>query len=193
MRILNQIRDRGKLTVSELCETLRVSPATVCADLRDLDRECLLTRPHGGAIEKVRTGFELTTNRKRTENRDCRRCITRKAAKLVEDGDSIVPDTGTTVLEQARLLVRRRRLTVVTNDLEIVSRPEEAPGIQVVVPGGLLRKDFHCTTGPLLHHMARELRVDRAFMGVNRLSLENGAGTPDLQHAETKKTMASIA
>lgn len=192
-RILVLLREKKKLTVNTLCHQLDVSPATIRTDLRELDQEGLLTRTHGGAIEKSRTGFELTASVKRTDNLVAKQAIAWQASQFIEDGDTIVLDTGTTTLELARCLVARERLTVVTNDLEIALLLENASGIHTLLLGGTLRRDFHCTMGPLGQHMARELRVDKAFMGANSLSLQNGVGTPDLQQAEMKKTMISIA
>jgi DeoR family fructose operon transcriptional repressor len=77
--------------------------------------------------------------------------------------------------------------------LEIARVVEEAAGIQVVFLGGTLRKGYHCTVGPAGVRMVQDLRVDTAFMATNSLSLEAGATTPDLNHAETKKAMIAIS
>jgi DeoR family fructose operon transcriptional repressor len=86
-----------------------------------------------------------------------------------------------------------RRFTVVTNDLEIAGVLEESPGVEVVLLGGVLRKGYRCTVGLAGLRMTEDLRVDKAFMATNSLSLESGATTPDLQQAETKKAMIAIA
>jgi DeoR/GlpR family transcriptional regulator of sugar metabolism len=70
---------------------------------------------------------------------------------------------------------------------------EDAAGVQVVFLGGTLRKGYHCTVGPVGVRMVQDLRVDKAFMATNSLSLEAGATTPDLHQAETKKAMIAIA
>jgi DeoR family transcriptional regulator, fructose operon transcriptional repressor len=192
-RIVALINERKKLTVKVLCELLGVSPATVRADLRDLDREGLLVRTHGGAIERSKTGFEQVSRNRVTENLEAKRAIAALADALVEDGDTILLDTGTTTIELARRLQSRRDLTVVTNDLEIALVLEEAAGVQVVLLGGALRKGYHCTVGSAGLQMAQNLRVDKAFVATNSLSFEAGATTPDLQQAETKKAMLAIA
>jgi DeoR family fructose operon transcriptional repressor len=193
LRILDLIRDRKKLTVGELCKLLGVSPATVRADLRDLDREGLLLRTHGGAIERSRASFEQVSSKRSTVNLAAKQAIAVEAERVIHDGDTILLDTGTTTVELARRLHARRELTVVTNDLEIARVLEDSPGVQVVLLGGSLRKGFHCTVGPLGLRTAQDLRVDKAFMATNSLSLAVGATTPDLQHAETKKAMIAIA
>jgi DeoR family fructose operon transcriptional repressor len=193
VRILELIRQRKKLTVHELCDALQVSPATVRGDLRDLDREGLLVRTHGGALEKSRASFEQVSSQRRTENLAAKQAIAAEARRLVEDGDTILLDTGTTTLELAHRLKRCRDLTVVTNDLEIARVLEDAVGVQVVLLGGTLRKGYRCTVGPVGVRMLQDLRVDKAFMATNSLSLEGGATTPDLHQAETKRAMIAIA
>jgi DeoR family fructose operon transcriptional repressor len=192
-RILELVHERKKLTVNELCAILGVSPATVRGDLRDLDREGLLVRTHGGAIEKSRASFELTSSKRSTVNLAAKQAIAKAAAQFVEDGDTIVLDTGTTTAELAQRLVSQQRLTVVTNDLQIAGILEGAPGVETVLLGGTLRKGYHCTVGPGGSGLTHNLRVDTAFMATNSLSLEAGATTPDLHQAEIKKAMISMA
>ena len=192
-RILELVHQRKKLTVKELCQILNVSAATVRGDLRDLDREGLLVRTHGGAIEMSRASFELTSSKRSTVNYTAKQAIAKAAEQFVEDGDTIVLDTGTTTVELSKRLVSLRRLTVVTNDLQIAGILEEVPGVEIVLLGGALRKGYHCTVGPGGLRMTRDLRVDKAFVATNSLSPDAGATTPDLQQAETKKAMISIA
>jgi DeoR family fructose operon transcriptional repressor len=192
-RILELIQQHKKITVHELCKVLQVSPATVRADLRDLDREGLLVRTHGGALEKSRTSYEQVSSKRSTENLDAKRAIAAEARSLVEDGDTVLLDTGTTTLELAYLLKSCHPLTVVTNDLEIARVLEDAVEVQVVLLGGMVRKGYHCTVGPAGVRTVEHLRVDKAFMATNSLSLDSGASTPDLHHAETKRAMLAIA
>ena len=106
-RIVELIRERKKLTVHELCGLLDVSPATVRADLRDLDREGLLVRTHGGAIEKSRAGYEVICRERSAENLSAKQSIGQIARQYVADGDTILLDTGTTTVELAKLLRQR--------------------------------------------------------------------------------------
>jgi DeoR family fructose operon transcriptional repressor len=192
-RILELINTRKKLTVNELCQLLEVSAATVRGDLRDLDREGLLLRTHGGAIERSRASFEQTFSKRRTVNLSAKQAIAAAAEQLIESGDTILLDTGTTTIELARRLRSFQKLTVVTNDLEIARMLEDCPGLDVVIIGGTIRKGYHCAIGPAGLTMIHDLRVDKAFMATNSLSPDAGAMTPDLQQAATKKAMISIA
>ena len=194
-QILEYIEAHRKATVGELCEHFRVSSATIRNDLRDLEQGNLLLRTHGGAMVRSKTGQELDSSQKRVQNLEAKRRIAAAALELIEDGDRIILDTGTTTLELARLLSRRRDITVVTNDLASALLLEEMDTVSVVFIGGLLRRRFHCTVsyGNAWREGLAGLSVDKAFMGVNSLSLEKGATTPDISTAETKKSMIEIA
>ena len=162
-RIVELIRERKKLTVNQLCELLDVSAATVRGDLRDLDREGLLVRTHGGAIERSRASFEQISSQRSTERLAEKQAIARAAETFVEDGDTILLDTGTTTLELARRIGVDRRLTVVTNDLEIARVLEEvrsrscaagwrrAEGLSLHGRSGRLADDRRTTSGQSLH------------------------------------------
>ncbi|MHB8969112.1 MAG: DeoR/GlpR family DNA-binding transcription regulator [Pirellulaceae bacterium] len=192
-RILELIRERKKITVHELCQLLDVSPATVRSDLRDLDREGLLVRTHGGAMEKSRASFEQISSRRGGENLAAKQAIAAAARQHIADGDTILLDTGTTTVELAKLLTSAQQLTVVTNDLEIARILEGITGVEVLLLGGTVRKGYHCTVGPTGLRAVQDLRADTAFMATNSLSLEAGATTPDLQQAEIKKAMLAVA
>jgi DeoR family fructose operon transcriptional repressor len=194
-KILEYIEEHRKATVAELCEQFRVSSATIRNDLRDLEKGDLLLRTHGGAMVRSKTGQELDSSQKRVQNLEAKRRIAQAALELIEDGDRIILDTGTTTLELARLLAQRRDLTVVTNDLAIALLLEEFDSVSVVFIGGVLRRRFHCTVsyGNAWKETLSGLTLDKAFMGVNSLSLEKGATTPDIGQAETKKLMLDIA
>lgn len=184
---------RKKATVAELCEHFSVSSATVRNDLRDLEQCGLLVRTHGGAMVKEQARFELDAKAKEVRHLEEKRAIAALALDRVEDGDTIVLDTGSTTQELAVLLGARKDLTVLTNDLAIALMLEEHPTAIVHILGGTVRKRFHCTVGMRAELAIEGLTVDKAFMGANAFSIEKGASTPDLQLAELKRRMLSIA
>ena len=195
MRILERIERQRKATVAELCEQFHVSSATIRSDLRDLEAGGLLVRTHGGAMVKSKTGLEQDMVQRGTQHLAEKRRIAERALALVEDGDTVILDTGTTTLELARLLHQRHDLTVVTNDLAIAIALEPAESVRVLFMGGLVRRNYHCTVihGSTGREILSGLSVDKAFMACNSFSVEKGASTPDIMQAETKKLMMSIA
>ena len=87
----------------------------------------------------------------------------------------------------------RSNITVVTNDLKIALLLEQYPTINMLIMGGILRRDYHCTIGDAGKRMLAEFSVDKAFMGANSISAREGASTPDIGTAETKRAMIKIA
>lgn len=191
--IMQELTDKKKVTVAALSKSLGVSGATVRIYLRDLHHNGMLIRTHGGAIAKTKTGFELASQQKEVHHLGAKREIAHRALVLIEDGDTIILDTGTTTLELARLLHERRNLTVVTNDLIIAQTLEEKATINIILMGGTVRKGFHCTLGVQGRDLISGLTVDKAFMGANGFCVAKGATTPDINQAETKKAMIDLA
>lgn len=163
-QILELLRQKSKLLVPELCDYFDVSPATIRNDLRDLENERKLKRTHGGAISLEKTSFELDSRHKEIRNMEQKRQIAACAAKLIEDGDTIILDTGTTTLELAKCLSAKRDLTIVLNDIEIASLLEESTQANLILIGGTLRHGFHCTVGPMAVSYLSELNVDKVFL-----------------------------
>lgn len=193
LKIVEILNHNKKVTVAELCEVFDVSSATIRNDLRELDESGQLIRTHGGAIIKTKASFEPDSTQKRDLNVVEKQRIAQVAINLIEDGDTIILDTGTTTLELAKLLNQKKNLTVVTNDFYIASVIEEFDTIHIILMGGIVKKKFHCTVELPGKETLAGLRVDKAFVGTNSLSLENGATTPDVTLAATKKHMIASA
>jgi len=193
INIAEYIKQQKKATVNDLCDLFQVSSATIRNDLRDLEYSGVIIRTHGGAILKTKTGFELTANQKMVHPSEEKRIIGKLAVELVEDGDTIVLDTGTTTAELAKHLFQKQHITVVTNDFIIANILEESDSVNTIFMGGQLRKGFNCTIGLSGQQFLSELAVDKAFMGANSFSFQYGATTPDIHQAATKKAMIRIA
>jgi DeoR family fructose operon transcriptional repressor len=142
---------------------------------------------------KDKARFEPNAKEKEERRSAEKRAIALLAIERVEDGDTIILDTGSTTLELAALLGSKRDITVLTNDLEIALRLEEHPTATLHLLGGTVRKRFHCTVGSRAEEHLEGLTVDKAFMGANAFSIEKGASTPDLQTAGLKRLMMSIS
>ena len=193
-QVVEYVHKHKKATVHDLTALCEVSSATIRNDLRVLERRGLLMRTHGGAMVATKTRYEEALHERHTHNLEQKQGIANAALSLIEDGDTIILDTGTTVLELARLLHQKRNLTVVTNDIEIarVLLSANEDGTLILI-GGVVRKQFRCVTGSLSSAMLCGLLVDKAFMATNNFDLEKGASTPDLDQADIKKMMISVA
>ena len=191
--IAEYIHKNRKSTVSELCSIFKVSPATIRNDLNELENAGLLKRTHGGAIPNIKANYELNSNQKKVEHIREKEAIAKKALSYVEDGDTIAIDTGTTTLCFARQLVSKKNLTVVTNDIEIAGFLEDNSDADIVFIGGRLRRGFRCSVGPIALRCLEGLRVDKAFVASNSVSVKNGLTTPSIELAQIKTSFVNFA
>ncbi|MBQ5957151.1 MAG: DeoR/GlpR transcriptional regulator [Clostridia bacterium] len=174
-KILDLVNRQSKATVSELCALYDVSPATVRNDLRDLENAGLLKRTHGGALSNAMNVFDQPYRERLVERGDEKAAIGREAAKLIEEGDRIVIDVGTTTRELAKSITGFKDLTIVTNDLFIANYLNENSNFDIFVPGGRLRKGFNTFYGQTSIDAIKNLNVNKAFLSTEGFTLEDGA------------------
>jgi DeoR/GlpR family transcriptional regulator of sugar metabolism len=186
------IRENGVSRIDDLCQRLHVSPATVRRDLDELESLGAIRRVHGGAVDiDSRLEEPLFDDKTSVAVREKRR-IAETAARVIESGDTVYLDGGSTVLELARLLRERSNITVVTNSLR--SAVELAgSGPRLILIGGELRRLSQTVVGPLTRLLLRELHLDKAFMGTMGLSVQEGLTTTDPSEAYTKELVMEQA
>ena len=182
----------GVRTISELAATLQVSEATVRRDLRTLEQRGELQRVHGGAVRVDEgTKRELLLHEKATLRADEKERIAEAALGLIENGDSVYLDGGSTVLALARKLGSRRELTVVTNSLMAAAELMES-GHKLILLGGEFRPLSRTLVGPLTSPIGEALHIGNAFFGTIGLTA-SGVSTTDPGEAFTKKLILGRA
>ena len=191
--ILEALRDRQQVTVDELCRRFHVSEVTIRRDLRELDAQGALRRAHGGAIAATPAPPEPPVVQRMTQVESFKACIGRAAAALVSDGDSVFIGSGSTTAHVARNLVDRKDLTVVTNALNVATELASASGVTVVVTGGMMRASELSLVGHITDQALREVRVDKAIMGMRAISLEAGMTNDYLPEVMTDRAIIEMA
>lgn len=182
------------VSASELCERLKVTPATIRRDLAALQSEGVLLRSHGGAVSRMSsTNFQPSYEALLRSNSDAKRSIARAAEQLVLDGDTVFLEGSTTVFELARQLVHRRRLTVVTNSPTIVCELQRGSGVTVLCTGGDLQKDTFYLSGEWAQRALSEIRLDKAVLGVSAIDPRYGISTANHAEAQVKRMLAGAA
>lgn len=192
--ILAYVEAHKKATVAELCQLFKVSTSTIRNDLREMEKQTLVTRTHGGVLIRSKTGLEMMSTEKEVRNHDEKVMVAQLALEQIENGDTLLLDTGTTTLELAKLLGERSQLTVITNDLKIAIILEDSPAVtNLFFIGGAVRKQLHCTIPFNNDSSLVDFIIDKAIMGANGFTLKNGATTPDVRQASLKREMISRA
>ncbi|GAA0177883.1 DeoR/GlpR family DNA-binding transcription regulator [Clostridium sediminicola] len=190
--IIKLLKKKGKVKVNELVKAFDVSESTIRRDLQEMESEGVINRTHGGAMLKGKTQFEPSFQEKKDSKHNEKISIGKKAAMLIEDGDTIILDTGTTTLELAKN-ISANNITVITNSIDISDELSNKRGIELFVTGGNLRLKTRAMVGSITESMLRNFRVDKAFVGTNGVSLENGISTPNFIEASTKRAMIEVS
>ena len=192
--ILSAINQHGEVFVEQLSEQFEVSEVTIRKDLESLEKSNLLLRARGGAIKlQSGVGVDYRISEKHKLNYHEKSLIGKHAAGLVENGDTIILDSGTTTLEMANHLPKELEATVITNALNIANVLSAHPYVNVIVPGGSLRKNSLSLVGPLAEKTMRSFHVDKAFLGIDGIDTRTGFYTPNIEEAHLNRIMIEIA
>lgn len=178
--------------ISELSARFGVSAATIRRDLAALARDGRVMRTYGGAVEPGH-GRELSLYAKERTHSAEKDLIGKAAAEMVGHGDVVLLDAGTTTGRLAWHLRQRDGITVVTNGLSALLALADAPGIEVILLGGRLRRPNEAFLGPEVEHALRRFRPDVAFLGADGLEPSRGVNCPSLEQAIVKERMAATA
>ncbi|MBC8453932.1 DeoR/GlpR transcriptional regulator [PVC group bacterium] len=184
------IREREAVRVDELCAEIGVSPATVRRDLEILESEGKIKRVHGGAVNVGQLLEEPLFDDKTEIASEEKKAIAREASKLILETDTVYLDGGSTVLELAKLLRNRTKLTVVTNSLRAASELSHG-GPRLILIGGELRRRSQTIIGTLSRGTLDRIHLDKAFMGTMGITIDKGLTTTDPNEAFTKELVMS--
>ena len=187
--ILQTVKSGTPVKVTEFSQQLGVSESTIRRDLQELEDGGWIQRTHGGAI-LAHTGFEPSFSDKEVVNLAEKKAMARQAASLVEDGEAVFLDAGTTTLEIARLL-RGRKVTVATNSIEVTQVFIDDTQVEVMLLGGTFRKSTRSLVGYMANEMLKKLHFDKVFVAANALTAQFGISTPNPTEAETKRHMVA--
>jgi len=195
--ILQKVRENSAVNVNELSKMFGVSEVTIRKDLRILEERKLLLRVHGGAIVGAKTPIqeaeERNINFKKLVNSREKEAIGRAAAAHINEGDTIMVDSGTTALEVVKNLHGFQDLTIITNSLTAVTEVLKYKRFKIIFLGGTVRESSHSTVGPLAESNLRVLYCDKLFLGVDSFSVDSGLSTPSVEEASTNQVMISRA
>jgi len=188
-----ELLNADEVSIEKLAEKFNVSGMTIRRDLELLESQGEAMRTHGGAALAKRLTFEFAFRDKQNKNLRQKRLIAAAAVKHIKDGQVIMLDTGTTTLQIAEELIGRRKVTIITTSLAIVSKVQFATGIKMILLGGFLRGGSPDLHGPLTEQNVEAFRTDIAFMGADAVDCQGNTYTDDLQVVNLDKKMAANA
>lgn len=192
------IERQGFVRVSQLSEQFGISGVTVRADLDELAKTVAIQRVHGGAVSgEGRPPSEQAFERSMLSATGEKRAIGAAAAALVESGQAIILDVGTTTTAIAEALLARADLAdvvIITNALNIALMLESAiPRFTVIVTGGTLRALQHSLVDPSMGPVFDHVQADIAFVGCSGVDVSSGITNVNLPEADVKRRMIAAA
>lgn len=186
--LMDLLRKQPGLRVPEIAQTLGVSEGTVRNDLNALEGDGHLTRVHGGAVlNDAKNSTSAAFGIRHQEHSEEKNLVGRKAAELINDGDSILLDASSTAYYLALNLKERSRLRVVTNGIEIARLLAQDTSNTVILIGGVVSSDGSSVTGLLSEQIMSELRIQKAFVSCSGFSLDSGMTEVHLEEAQLKR------
>lgn len=191
-KIVVILEENGSVRVTELSEYFKVSEATIRRDLQEMEEKKLLKRTHGGAVKFDITNFEPSFLDKKNKKNKEKIDIGKLAAGMVKDGDTIILDSGTTTLEIARY-INAQNITVITNSVDIAVELMNKEKVDLIIAGGIIRNSTRAMVGHICENTYKNFRVDKAFIGANGISINQGITTPNFIEAQAKKAMINCA
>lgn len=191
-RMLTLILARSSCSVAELAQEFSVTPATIRSDLAHLEQERLVTRTHGGVVARAGVDREKVLADRGEDAVKAR--IAEKALELVENGDSLSIDTGTTAIAFAHALAQSSLtgLKVISSDLTVLSLLETRDDFETIAIGGRVRPGFHFACGGITLAALDYFSVEKCFVSTTCIDIREGLTTPNVDTAQLKAKYLSI-
>lgn len=190
---LRLLQNEGHVSVSDLSSRLDVSEVTVRKDLRFLEGRKFLIRVHGGAMLIDHVVSDLPVEAKAVQHAEEKQRIGVAAAGIVEDGDRIILDSGSTTLAIARNLRNKKNVVATTSSIHVANELIHNPGIELLIPGGVVRPNSASIVGPYAEQMFRDHSFRKLFLAGDGFDLRFGVTTTSDLEAHLNRVMIQSA
>lgn len=191
--ILSLLNRDGRVLVSELSESLGISPITIRKDLDQMEEQGLVQRTHGGALAPhSSTTIDLSLKEKEQHQMKEKQRIAAAAVKLVSNDQCVLLDSGTTTTMVARALREFSRLTIVTNAVNIAAEMGDTD-FEIILTGGTLRKNSFSLVGPMAEDTLAQIQADILFLAVDGFDPRVGFMTPNVLESRVNRAMVKAS
>lgn len=188
-KILSLLNEKRSIVVAEVAGHFGVVEETIRRDLKMLESQGLLVRTHGGAVPADESRMEVSVKVREGINADGKDAIGREAAKLVNDGDTVILDASTSSLFVARHIKNKKGLTVITNALKIALELAECQDITIISTGGVLRRNSLSFVGRTAESIVDNYYADKLFFSCKGFSLSRGLTDSNEQESDLRRKM----
>ncbi len=191
-KILAQIEARQRVRVEDLAAGFATSPQTIRKDLRALERLHHVVRFHGGATLVGEVEYAAPSMRAATAVA-AKRAIARAVAALIPQVCTVFLNAGTTTAQVAQRLAQHERLRIITDNVDLAAQLRVSPGVEVIVPGGAVRRSDGAILGAEAVDYIRQFRVDFAIVGAAALAEDGTLLDYDLAEVQVCRAMMARA
>ena len=188
-KIAEMIQADRVLKVSDLMRQFDVSIETIRRDLEYLEKQGLLTRVYGGAVLNQKKGKEPLYEQREIKHYAEKAAIAQRAVELIEDGDVLGIDIGTTAREFAKALIGKKKVIVLTNSMPIAEILSEDENIRVIMLGGEVRKGEFSVSGFVAEQVMSRFNLDKYILGIGGLTVENGITDYHIEETNLRRVM----
>lgn len=194
-QITQMIKDRGEVSVKQLCDTFGMSGVTIRNDLALLEDNGSIIRTHGGAIAVKDNEFEmmLPFDAREEKNFSAKRAIGKAAADMVDDGEVVFIDGGTTASEMRHYLKGKKEVTIITPSIVLTYWLAATTNLRIYILNGFLNRDSYSATGIPYLEFASQWNLSKAFLGATGFTVEEGFSDPHIGFVEQKKIIIQKA
>jgi len=189
-KIEQMINENGSVLVVDLAKMFDVTTETIRGDLLKLEKQGVLVRTYGGATLAENNNADLGIMERESINSEAKRRIAECASKMIRDGETIFLDSSTTSWHLARCLKERKKLTVITNALKIITELADCQGINLICVGGRLNVKNMSHTGRVAQASIRDnYYANRCFFACRGITMQCGLVDASEEEAEVKLAM----
>ncbi len=190
--IMRLLEKENRVLINDLCKIFNTTSVTIRKDLDLLENQGILKRTHGGAILHKPLFRGLALDEKEKLNSQEKMQIANEAVKLINEGDVIILDSGSTTTYLAKKMKNLKGITVITNALNIALELADSE-LEVILTGGALQKNSSTLIGPLADEVLGKISADKLFHGVDGIDYDLGLTTPNITEAKTSRVMMQRA
>ncbi|MBR2545608.1 MAG: DeoR/GlpR transcriptional regulator [Erysipelotrichaceae bacterium] len=188
-RILQELQEKGNVSIVDMAETIGVSSMTIRRDLKKLSAEGLVTLEYGGAALNSGSLFEYNMAMKEREHSSEKVRIARKCLEYINEGDSIYIDSGTTPAELAKLIGNKRNIVVLSHSLLVANILSKYPNVKFIMCPGVFRERSMAYMGQMTDEFVSRFKIDKFFLSIEGIDVDSGVSVPDYTDGETKRNI----
>lgn len=191
--ILEKLQEEKRVVVSELSQIYGVSEETIRRDLEKLETEGYAIKSYGGAVINENNSIDMPFNVRKKRNVARKQKIAEQVAELIRDGDRIMLDASTTAVFIAKAIKDKKRLTVITNSIEIMIELSDVSGWTIISTGGIMKEGYLALLGSLAEDSMNLYYADKAFVSCKAFDMEKGIMDSQELFAHAKQVMMNAA